>query len=136
MARPKTEHPTPAELEVLKILWEQGPLPVRGVMEELQSRRRRRAYTTVMSLLNVMTEKGLLRRRRQGRAFVYEARRERESTLSQLAGDLWRRAFEGSASTLVSHVLEAAHPTPDELDAIRKTIEAYEHGQRKEDENA
>ena len=74
MARPKHQHPTPAELEVLKILWEAGPLTVRAVMESLKKRRKRRAYTTVMSLLNVMTDKGLLRRKPKGRAFLYTAK--------------------------------------------------------------
>ena len=66
MPRPKYEHPTPAELEVLKILWDQGPSTVRQVMEVL-NRQRRRAYTSVMSLLGVMTDKGLLKRGSRGR---------------------------------------------------------------------
>ena len=122
MARPKHEHPTPAELELLKILWEQGPGTVRDVMEALH---KQRAYTSVMSLLNVMTEKGLLKRQPQGRAFVYAARAGRERTLRQLVGDLLGRVFEGQASALVGQLLEQAEPTAEELDEIHKTIEAY-----------
>jgi predicted transcriptional regulator len=127
MARPKHEQPTPGELEVLKILWDEGPSTVRQVMQAL-NRTRRRAYTSVMSLLNVMTDKGLVARKPQGRAFVYTARTSRESTRSRLLGDLLGRAFEGSASALVAQLLDQSNPSSDELDEIRRTIEAYERG--------
>jgi predicted transcriptional regulator len=125
MARPKQEYPTPAELEVLKILWDRGPLTVRQVMQDV-NHRRRRAYTSVMSLLNVMTDKGLLTRRPHGRAFIYSARRSRGKTLRGLLADLLGRAFEGSASALVAHLLDEANPSPEELDAIRRAIAAYQ----------
>jgi predicted transcriptional regulator len=125
MVRPKQEHPTPAELEVLKILWEEGPGNVRDVMETLRKQGKRRAYTSVMSLLNVMTDKGLLARKPEGRAFLYSARVSREKTLRQMVGDLVRRVFEGSTSTLVAHLLEQAKPTSAEIDEIHKTIAAY-----------
>ncbi len=67
MPRPRHEHPTPGELEVLKILWDRGPSTVRQVMDVLNETRRR-AYTSVMSLLSVMTDKGLLTRQPKGRA--------------------------------------------------------------------
>jgi len=124
MPRPKEEHPTPGELEVLKILWEEGALTVREVMEIL-NRRRERAYTSVMSLLNVMTDKKLLKRKPHGRAFLYEARVARERTLGQMVGDLLGRAFEGSARDLVAHVLDASNPSEEELMEIRRTIEQY-----------
>jgi predicted transcriptional regulator len=126
MPRPKTQHPTPAELEILKILWESGPLTVRDVMEELQERDKDRAYTSVMSLLNVMADKKLLSRTRQGRAFLYAAKLPREKTLSSMVGDLWQRAFDGSTSSLVTHLLNQASPTEEELAAIRQAIAAYE----------
>ena len=129
MPRPRNENPTPAELEVLKILWDGGPMTVRDVMEVFRARKHRRAYTSVMSLMNVMAEKGLLSRKPQGRAFIYSAKAPRERTLSTLVGDLWERAFEGSASSLVTHLLDQANPTDDELDEIRKAIEAYRHEQ-------
>lgn len=124
MARPKHDHPTPGELEILKILWDRGPSTVRQVMEVL-NRRRRRHYTSVMSLLNVMADKGLVTRRPQGRAFLYLARVQREKTLGQLVSNLLGRAFGGSPSLLVSHLLEEARPSPEELDAIRQTLEDY-----------
>ena len=132
MARPKNQHPTPAELEILKILWDRGASTVREVLDSLKAQKKRRAYTSVMSLLGVMTEKGLLRRRMQGRAFVYEPRVERDRALGGMIGDLWDRAFGGSASALVAHLLEQASPTDDELREIRAAIDQYE--QREPDE--
>ena len=70
MARPRHVNPTPAELEVLQIIWKCGPSTVREVMTVL-NQERRCAYTSVMSLMNVMVEKGLLSQRPKGRAFVY-----------------------------------------------------------------
>jgi BlaI family penicillinase repressor len=125
MPRPKHEHPTPGELEILKILWEQGPATVRDVLEVL-NQRRRRAYTSVMSLMNVMTDKGLLVREPQGRAFVYQAKAGRKKTLGRMVNDLLARAFEGSASALVAQLLDQSSPSPDELDEIRQTIEQYQ----------
>ena len=124
MARPKEEHPTPGELEVLKILWEEGPATVREVMEIL-NQRKERAYTSVMSLLNVMVDKGLLRREPHGRAFLYHAKAKREQTLGRMVGDLLGRAFEGSTTSLIAHLLEESHPSAAELEAIRQTIEGY-----------
>jgi predicted transcriptional regulator len=129
MARPKQEQPTPAELEILKILWERGTRTVRDVMEELNADGRERAYTSVMSLMNVMTDKGLLKRTPVGRAFEYSAKVARERTLGQLLGDLLGRAFEGSASALVTQLLDEANPTQQELDEIRKAIAQYQKEQ-------
>jgi len=124
MPRPKSERPTPGELEVLNILWQRGPLTVREVLEVL-NQRRRRAYTSVMSLLNVMTDKGLLKRRPQGRAFVYQAKVAQDKTLGQMIEDLLGRAFGGSASALVAHLLDRSNPTPAELEEIRRTIDEH-----------
>lgn len=125
MARPKTEHPTPAELEILKILWERGPSTVREVLDELTATERPRAYTSVMSLMNVMAEKGFVDRTPQGRAFLYEPRYERDRTLAGMVGDLVERAFEGSASLLVTRLLEQASPSEKELKQIRAAIDNY-----------
>ncbi len=124
MARPRHDHPTPAELEVLQVLWERGPSLVRDVMGELNERRPR-AYTTVMSLLNVMTDKGLLRRKTQGRAFVYSAKFDRDGTTGGIVRDLVERAFDGSADALIARLLDQTNPDRAELEQIRKTISAY-----------
>lgn len=125
MARPKQQTPTAGELEVLKVLWARGACTVREVLNEL-NKRRTRAYTSVMTLLNVMTDKGLVTRQPQGRAFVYQARRPRETTLGRLVQDLLGRAFEGSASALVTQVLAESKPSDEELEAIQRAIDAYQ----------
>ncbi len=129
MARPKQLHPTPAELQVLQVLWDEGPATVRQVMERLQ-KDRQRGYTTVMSLLDVMHGKGLLKRKSQGRAFVYSAKADQSKTLKRMVGDLLSRAFQGSSSSLVSHLLDQASPDQEELQAIRSAIEEHERIQR------
>ena len=124
MARPKTENPTPGELEVLKILWDRGPSTVRQVMETL-NRERKRHYTSFMSLLNTMADKGLVEHEQQGRAFVYRAAVSQEKTLGRLLEDLLHRAFEGSASALVARLLDRSSPSEEELKRIHELIDRY-----------
>jgi BlaI family transcriptional regulator, penicillinase repressor len=124
MPRPREPQPTPGELEVLKVLWDRGASTVREVMEVL-NQSRPRAYTSVMSLLNVMTDKGLLAREPRGRAFAYRAKIGRERTQRRMLGNLLSRAFDGSASQLVAHLLDQSRPSDDELDAIRRAIAEY-----------
>ncbi len=129
MPRPASTQPTPGELEVLKVLWERGPGTVRDVMASLNSDRER-AYTSVMSLLNVMVDKKLLRRKRSGRAFMYSPRVEERPTLRGMVAELVERAFNGSAKQLVAHALEQTDPSPEELEEIRRLI--HEHRAAKE----
>ena len=129
MARPKTIHPTPAELELLKILWDRGPLTVREVWDVLQEQKLRRAYTSVLSLLNVMADKGLVHRTAEGRALKFRPKVSREKTVGRMLGDLWQRAFSGSSSALVAHLLDQTQPTPAELQAIRETLQRFESPQ-------
>jgi predicted transcriptional regulator len=124
MARPRHENPTPAELEVLQVIWERGPSTVRQVMNAL-NHDRPRAYTSVMSLMNVMVEKRLLKTRPKGRAFVYSAAVSQARTQSEIVKDLLGRVFDGSASALVVHLLHQARPGSEELDEIRKTISEF-----------
>lgn len=130
MARPRHEQPTPAELELLKILWERGgAASVRDVLEAVnRGADPPRAYTSVMSLLNVMTDKGLLCRTPRGRAFLYEPSAPREETLGALLDETLKRVFDGSASLLVAHLLGQSAPSRDELDEIRSLIDAHEAG--------
>ena len=124
MARPRHENPTPAELEVLQIIWEHGPYTVREVMNLLNPKRPR-AYTSVMSLMNVMAEKDLLNQKPKGRAFIYSAKVTRDKTQSSMLSDLLNRAFDGSANALVVHLLQQAEPNSEELDEIHKTITKF-----------
>jgi len=131
MVRPRNEQPTPAELEVLKILWELGqPASVREVMERHnQDQTEPRAYTTVMSLLNVMVDKGLLERTPQGRAFLYAAVNPREKTLQSLLDETLSRVYGGSASLLVAHLLDQSSPDLTELNQIQEMLNAYRAAQ-------
>ena len=130
MPRPRSQNPTPGELEVLQIIWKQGPCTVRQVLDELQ-KTRPRAYTSVMSLLNVMVNKRLLRRKPQGKAFLYSAAVQEQPTLRRRAGDLVQRVFRGSPGLLVAHALEQTDPSPQELEEMRRLIDDYRarHGQ-------
>jgi BlaI family transcriptional regulator, penicillinase repressor len=129
MARPRHDQPTPGEFEILKILWDRdGSTSVRDVLEIVnQGADPPRAYTSVMSLLNVMTDKGFLRRSPHGRAFLYEPVSPREHTLQSLLGETLKRVYDGSASLLVAHLLDQSHPSSDELDQIRGLLNDYEN---------
>ncbi len=124
MPRPRTEHPTPGELDALNVLWGRGPCTAREVWTVLNAKRKRH-YTSVNSLLNTMAEKGLLTRHCDQRAFLYEANIAREKTQGQLVQDLVGRAFEGSPSGLVLQVLDHCNPSPEEMDQIAKMIRRY-----------
>ncbi len=124
MARPRHKNPTPAELEVLQIIWEHGPCTVREVMN-LLSPKRSRAYTSVMSLMSVMAVKGMLRHKAEGKAFIYSAKVSRNKTQSRMLGDLLNRAFDGSASALVAHLLRETEPSIEEMDEIRQAIAEF-----------
>ena len=125
MSRPKHENPTPGELAVLNVLWARGASTGRDVMTALNADGKDRAYTSVTSLLNVMSEKGLVVREPAGRAFVYAAKAKRESTLREMLRDMLSRAFEGSASALVAQLLSSQKLSQDELDAIRRVIDEH-----------
>jgi len=129
MARPAPTRPTDLELEILKVLWRQGPSTVRGVMEAL-ARRRRAGYTTVLKMLQIMTDKGLVRRDERRRAHVYRPRQSRRTVVRRLAGDLLDRAFEGSTRQLLLHALEYKKATPAELAQIRRLLDEIERGRR------
>jgi predicted transcriptional regulator len=124
--------PTDAELAILRVLWERGPSTVRQVHEVL-SRERPAAYTTALKLLQIMTEKGLVRRDDTDRTHIYQARLSEEQTQRQLIRDLLDRAFGGSASKLVMQALAARRATPEELGEIRKLIEVRREGRDERD---
>jgi BlaI family penicillinase repressor len=118
----KTPRPTDAELAILRVLWEHGACTVRQVHEAL-SRERPAAYTTALKMLQIMTEKGLVRRDVSDRTHVYQPRLSEEQTQRQLVRDLLDRAFGGSSSKLVMQALSARRATPEELTEIRRLLE-------------
>ena len=127
--RPEPPRPTDAELEILTVLWERGPSTVREVHEAIVLRKPAQ-YTTVLKLMQIMAEKGLVLRNEKQRAHVYEPAKPREWTQQQLAGDLLQRGFDGSARTLMMGALSARKATKEELAELRKLLEEYEKGAR------
>lgn len=121
--------PTDAELEILTILWSRGPSTVREVHETIV-RRKPAQYTTVLKLMQIMAEKGLVRRDEKQRAHVYEASRSREMTQRQLAGDLLERGFFGSAKSLLVGALAARKASKEELAELRRFLDEYERGMK------
>lgn len=116
--------PTDAELEILTVLWSIGPATVRDVYNVI-SRRRTAQYSTVLKFMQIMAEKGLVRRDEKERAHIYEAARPREWTQRQLAGDLLERAFSGSAKALLVGALSARKASKKELAELRKLLDQY-----------
>jgi len=119
--------PTDAELAILRVLWARGPSTVRQVAEDMG---REGGYTTVLKLLQIMTEKRLVRRDESARTHVYEAAFSQDHTERQLVTDLLDRVFDGSAAKLVLQALAATKAGPDELDEIKKLIAAKTGGPR------
>jgi len=121
--------PTDAELEILTVLWSLGPATVREVYEKIRERRTAQ-YSTVLKFMQIMAEKGLVRRDEKQRAHIYEAAMPREWTQRQLAGDLLHRAFNGSATSLMVGALSARKASKKELAELHKLLDEYEKGAR------
>jgi predicted transcriptional regulator len=115
--------PTEAELAILRVLWARGPSTVRDVAEAMD---RTGAYTTVLKLMQIMTEKGLITRDDASRAHVYEATYSEDHTQRQLVKDLLDRLFDGSASKLVMQALASKRASPEELREIRRLLAGAE----------
>jgi predicted transcriptional regulator len=125
-----TPRPTDAELAILRVLWERGPSSVRDVHDAL-SGEQSTGYTTVLKLLQIMTEKGLVVRDESQRAHIYESRYSEQRTQRQLLADLMERAFGGSPAKLVMQALSASRRTSaEELGAIREMLDRME-GEKK-----
>ena len=122
MSKHELPRPTDAELAILRVLWDRGASTVRQVHDVL-SRERPTAYTTALKLLQIMTEKGLVRRDETDRTHIYEPRLSEEQTQRQLVRDLLDRAFAGSASKLVMQALAARRASPEELGEIRRLLD-------------
>ncbi|QDS98697.1 BlaI/MecI/CopY family transcriptional regulator [Adhaeretor mobilis] len=122
---PPTE-PTERELEALKVLWEREEATVREIFEAMNAGGNTGAdglaYTTVLSLLQVMQQKGLVAFRKEGKAHVYRAKIKRERTFRQLAGGFLERVFDGAVDEYLVHALESRKLSADELDELDAMI--------------
>lgn len=124
---PVGPRPTDAELAILRVLWDRGPSTVREVHAAL-SETQGSGYTTVLKLLQIMTEKGLVVRDESERAHVYASLLGEQRTQRQLLGDLVDRAFAGSPAKLVLQALSDRRATHDELRDIRAMLDRIEKG--------
>ena len=121
----KSDKPTQAELEILSVLWKRETATVREVYEVL-NQRKPTGYTTVLKLLQIMHEKGLVERDKANRAHVYRAKIKQNETGKQMLSDVLQKVFGGSALKLVQQVLETETTTKEELKEIRRMIQEAE----------
>lgn len=127
MTKQATQRPTDAELAILRVLWERGPSTVRQV-HEILSAVRPTVYTTILKLMQIMDEKGLVRRDKSQRAHVYQPTFTEAETQKRLVGDLLERAFSGSTASLLMQALSAKEASAEELAQIRQILDEVERG--------
>ena len=120
MARRKTEHLTPLELEIMHVLWEIAPANVQSVQQHLK---RQLAYTTVQTMLNILHRKGKVKRTLKDRAYFYKPVVSRSHVTREHMSDIVDRLFGGSAESLVMSLMETKHLTPKKLARLQKLVE-------------
>lgn len=121
----KQSLPTDAELEILNVLWASGPCTVKDV-HQLLSGKSPRGYTTVLKLLQIMSEKGLVSRDESKRAHVYSPVIDIRQTQKSMVSHLVNKAFDGSASSLIMNALSSRPTSKEELAEIRKMLDEME----------
>ncbi|GEO02599.1 penicillinase repressor [Adhaeribacter aerolatus] len=129
MAAAQPLKPTDAELEILQVLWQNGPSTVRFVNDEL-NKTKEVGYTTTLKIMQLMTEKNMVRRDESNRSHVYEALLKEEATQKQLLNKFLDTTFRGSASRLVMQALGSHQTTPEELNQIRELLNKLEGGSK------
>ncbi|HKS97581.1 MAG TPA: BlaI/MecI/CopY family transcriptional regulator [Terriglobia bacterium] len=120
--KPKSPTPTPQELEIMKIVWRRGPVTVRDVYEALRAERQI-AYTTVMTMMKILEEKGYLKKRRQERAYLYRAAERQDKVIRGMIREFVGRVFDGSAEPLLLHLVKDHRISRQELDRISRMIQ-------------
>ena len=120
MARRPTEHPTELELRILKILWNEAPLPVREIRRRLAEEGRELAHTSVITTLNKMFHRKQLRRTKQGNAFLFSPRVDRDAVSRQMLGDIVDRVFDGSASAAMLSLFDSSQIDEEEIRELRR----------------
>lgn len=123
MARPASEHPTELELAILKVLWQESPRTVEQVREALAAAGRELAYSSVITVMNIMVRKRYLKREKVGRAFTYSSQVEEQGVGRNMLTDLVDRVFDGSAAALMLELLETNDVDAKELAVIRRLID-------------
>jgi BlaI family penicillinase repressor len=120
--RPKTTNLTAQQLEIMKVVWKLGDATVRDVYEALR-RQRAIAYTTVMTTMKTMEARGHLKKRVNGRAFVYQAVEPQNNALRRIVGDFLDRVFNGSTEPSLAHLVEARRLSQKDLDRAARMIQ-------------
>jgi predicted transcriptional regulator len=121
----KPPKPTDAELAILRVLWERGPSTVRETWQQLRPQQQT-GYTTILKLMQIMFEKGLVTRNETERSHVYSTSRSQEETQQEVVGHLLDRVFAGSAPKLVMQALAGRKATREELAQIRRLLDQME----------
>jgi len=114
---------TGQELEIMKVIWKLGPVTVRQVYEDLLDRRKI-AYTTVMTMMNILEQKGFLKKKHGEKAFVYAPSKPEGQVLRAMVREFVDRVFNGAAEPLLVHLVEDEQLTAKELDEIRRSIDS------------
>ena len=112
---------TPLELELMNVLWNNGPAGVQAVQSALGGRAL--AYTTVQTMLNILHRKGKVKRRLHDRAYIYSPVLSRQKAVAHALSDMLERFFGGSADSLVLNLVESRHLTPEKLGQLQKLVE-------------
>src|SRR2546429_2681929 len=120
--RPKHNTLTPQELEIMKLVWQRGAATVRDVYEVLLERRKI-AYTTVMTMMKILEDKGYLKKRRQDRAFLYRPAHSKNQVIGGMIREFINRVFNGSAEPLLVHLIQERHICEKDLQKIVRMIE-------------
>jgi predicted transcriptional regulator len=123
--RPKSRTLTEQELEIMKVVWELQTATVRDVYEALL-RRRKIAYTTVMTMMNILEEKGYLKKRAEDKAHVYRPAQAKAKVIRAMVQEFVERVFNGSAEPLLVHLVKDRHLSPEELEKIARAIKESE----------
>ncbi len=122
MPRKASQHPTDAELAILQIIWEAGPSTVREIHDRL-GETSSTGYTTTLKTMQIMTDKGLVKRDASSRAHIYAAKIGRERTQRGMMGDLLERAYRGSAGKLALQALSSQRATRAEIEELRELLD-------------
>lgn len=131
MSRPASEHPTELELKILQILWQQSPLPVREIRDELADGGRDIAHTSVITTLNTMFDKGYLNRKKEGKAFLFSPKLKKEQVSHRMLGDLVDRVFDGSATAVMLSLFGQSAIDESELKELKRLINQQLRGEVK-----
>jgi predicted transcriptional regulator len=120
MTRGPAEYPTELELLILKVLWDEAPLPVRDIRKRLAARGRDLAHTSVITTLNTMFDKGQLRRTKEKNAFLFAPRVDREEVSRHMLGDIVDRVFDGSAAAVMLSLFDCSDINDNDVKELRR----------------